>query len=79
MMSSGSPQGENISVVAEKCLYSPALSTALHLPIYSAPVGASVFAELYSHSAVHAQTEAKYRISSDRSRQKRGPPTLILL
>ena len=79
MMSSGSPMGEKISVVSEKCPYSPALPAALKLAAYSAPVSAGVFAELYRHPAVHAQTEAKYRISSDSSRQKRGPPSLILL
>jgi hypothetical protein len=36
----------------------------------------SFFAALVSHTAVHAQTEARYRISFNCSRQKRGPPVL---
>jgi hypothetical protein len=50
-----------------------------HLELFAAPVTASAFAELVHHPAVHEQTHAKYRISRDRSRQKRGPPSLILL
>jgi hypothetical protein len=34
------------------------------------------FAAIHSHPAVHAQTEARYRTSFNRSRQKRGPPVL---
>jgi hypothetical protein len=38
----------------------------------------AVFAGLTQHPAVSPQTQAAYRISHDRSRQKRGPPSLIL-
>ncbi|HEX7159106.1 MAG TPA: hypothetical protein VF214_08840 [Edaphobacter sp.] len=76
---SSDAQGERITVVAEKCPYAPAVPAALHLSLFAAPLTASVFAELVHHPAVHEQTHAKYRISRDRSRQKRGPPSLILL
>ena len=36
------------------------------------PIGAPVF----SHPAAKAQTEARYRISHSRAREKRGPPSL---
>lgn len=78
-MMSASREGNSINIISEKCPYTPAAPAALHLLSYTPPVGASVFAELVRHPAVHAQTHAKYRISSDRSRQKRGPPSLILL
>jgi hypothetical protein len=38
---------------------------------------ASVLASLVTHPAGVAQTESKWRISHDRSRQKRGPPSLL--
>ncbi|HZQ53706.1 MAG TPA: hypothetical protein VFB14_16010 [Bryobacteraceae bacterium] len=34
-------------------------------------------ASICNHSTVLAQTEARYRVSFSRSRQKRGPPSLI--
>ncbi|WP_446742837.1 hypothetical protein [Silvibacterium acidisoli] len=33
------------------------------------------YAGVLSHPACHAQSEAHYRVSFDRSRQKRGPPS----
>lgn len=79
LQSSGAQQGERISMVAEKCPYAPAVPAAAHLSLFAAPLSAGVFAELVHHPAIHEQTHAKYRISRDRSRQKRGPPSLILL
>lgn len=35
-----------------------------------------VFAEIVSHPSVQPQTEARYRVSFNRSRQKRGPPAV---
>lgn len=36
------------------------------------------FADVVAHPTARPQTEARYRISFDRSRQKRGPPTYFL-
>ena len=36
------------------------------------------FSEVISHPALHAQTEARYRISFTRACQKRGPPAFLL-
>jgi len=79
MMSDDAHWGESVHVVSEKCPYTPAIPPAFRLTHFSALVSESTFAEFVSHPAIHAQTHAKYRISSDRSRQKRGPPTLIFL
>jgi hypothetical protein len=38
----------------------------------------SLFVELISHPAAHAQTEARARIALDRAWRKRGPPTVAL-
>jgi hypothetical protein len=44
---------------------------------YSNPP-AEYFGELRSHPAVHAQTQAKFRISAIRANLKRGPPVRSL-
>src|ERR1700722_1469249 len=75
----GSEQSRGIGIVAEKCPYSPGVPVANHLSIFAPPKGDAVFAALIRHPAIHDQTRAQFRISFDPSRQKRGPPSLILL
>jgi hypothetical protein len=41
------------------------------------PVRDAVYAALRSHPACQAQTLARYRVSFDRSRLKRGPPSSL--
>lgn len=74
-----SRQRTSVGIIAEKCPYAPAAPAAFHLLVFAPPASDAVFAALISHPAVHAQTAAQYRISFDRSRQKRGPPTFFLL
>jgi hypothetical protein len=70
--------GAAISSVAEKCPHRPH-STGAYTPQHVTPsIANAVFAGLVRHPAVAPQTDANYRISYDRSRQKRGPPSLIL-
>jgi len=78
-MDTGSQPGKSFSIVAEKCPCTPATTTAFHLSAFAPPADDAIFAGLTSHPAIHAQTEARYRISFDRARQKRGPPSLNLL
>jgi hypothetical protein len=59
---------------AEKCPYCPSALVATHSELLALPVASAVFASLVSHPAGVAQTELMWRISRDRSRQKRGPP-----
>jgi len=79
MPDSNSKQGRSVGIVSEKCPCIPPATTALHLLVFAPPAKAAVFAGLIAHPAIHAQTVAQYRISFDRSRQKRGPPISILL
>ncbi len=61
----------------EKCPFAP--SDAITVPAHDflgVLPGGSIFAGLVSHPAVFPQTLAKWRISRDRSHQKRGPPTV---
>ena len=63
----------------DKCPYYPASVVSSHHPNpFTASTGSSIFAALVSHPAGTAQTESKWRISRDQSRQKRGPPVLFL-
>lgn len=58
----------------EKCPYCPASAVASHPNPLAAPAAQAIFAEIVSHPTSAAQTESKWRMARDRSRQKRGPP-----
>ena len=60
----------------EKCPYCPQALAAAHPNLYTPPTADENFASLMSHPAGIAQTESKWRIARDRSRQKRGPPSV---
>jgi hypothetical protein len=63
----------------EKCPFAPAaLVGGPHLTALDVSPGQIFFAGLLSHPSISAQTESKRRISRDRSRQKRGPPSLSI-
>ncbi len=68
----------SVNTIAEKCPCFPkAWTSASNSQTYS-PRGFQVFfGDVLSHPAVHAQTEARYRISFSRSKQKRGPPSFL--
>jgi hypothetical protein len=61
----------------QKCPYYAGLTTVSEFSHFALLAGDAIFAELVSHPAVVAQTECKWRIARDRSRQKRGPPFLL--
>jgi hypothetical protein len=56
------------------CPYYPAQTAVSPVSFLAVPAAPAIFAEVVSHPALHAQTESKWRISRDRTRQKRGPP-----
>lgn len=58
-------------------LYPAAGTVSLHSDPVLAAAPQILFAAVVSHPAYHAQTEAHYRASFSRSRQKRGPPILL--
>jgi hypothetical protein len=64
---------------AEKCPYHPWDVVVSRSNLYTAPLSGAIFASLVSHPTGVAQTESKRRISRDRSRLERGPPTLSRL
>jgi hypothetical protein len=68
--------GPDVSLVRERCPYGPAVPVASHVDFSFAAGVVTAFAESVSHPTGIVQTEARLRISFDRSRQKRGPPSL---
>src|SRR5260370_206774 len=69
--------GKKVSAAVEKWPYWPGAVMTTHPDVMSLAASSGVFAALVSHSAGIAQTESKWRISRDRSRQKRGPPSFL--
>jgi hypothetical protein len=66
--------------VAEKCPCAPFAGLALMLPHAFAPRGAANPAGWsVASAALVREAEAGYRISAERTRQKRGPPSLLSL
>jgi len=64
------------ATLSERCpCGSQSVPGAAH-PDWSLRASAAIFAGVVAHPAVAAQTESKWRIARDRSRQKRGPPSL---
>ena len=72
-VSTSQPQ---IGQIPQQCPLYPHSATAPAVRSHAglAP-SAAFFAQVVSHPAVLAQTRAVYRLSLDRSRQKRGPPS----
>ena len=72
-----STDGPTAKSVPSKCPYYPKAGAA---QAYSKTVilkaSEAIFASLISLPAAQTQTEALYRVSYSRSRQKRGPPIL---
>jgi hypothetical protein len=70
--------GLGLQAPIEKCPCYPASLTVFHQAQFGIAPSQVIFAGLISHPTVHAQTESKQRISRIRSRQKRGPPSMLL-
>jgi len=67
-----------LSTVQGRCPFCPAVPAAFHPPFSTVLSESADLVSFTSHPACVAQAEARYRISFDRSRQKRGPPCLNL-
>jgi hypothetical protein len=69
----------NISAPIEKCPMFPKaiLTGTATRHLCTLPSSGTFYAALRSHPACAPQTEARYRISFLRARQKRGPPAVL--
>jgi hypothetical protein len=70
--------GRHASTIAEKCPCLPSAITTAQSYAHALPLATIFYSGLLKHPACFAQTEARYRISFDRSSQKRGPPVVLL-
>jgi hypothetical protein len=66
-----------VSAPCEKCPYSQRSLGAVHLQVFTAAAIVSPRACVLHAPSATAQAECLRRISFDRSRQKRGPPSLL--
>jgi hypothetical protein len=75
MGAASSGDGSGALVSRNKCGSFPRYTVAAHTNQLGATSNASfIFAGVVSHPAASSHTEAGFRISYHRSRQKRGPP-----
>jgi hypothetical protein len=72
-----SPLDIQISAPGERCPYRPQAIAAAHPNPLAHPSATADLVPLTSHPAGIAQTESRRRISQDRSRQERGPPSIL--
>jgi hypothetical protein len=64
--------------VGKKCPYFPNSTAAAHVETFTPALNQAVFAGTVWRPTVSPQTEAGYRASHLRSKQKRGPPSFLL-
>jgi hypothetical protein len=67
-----------VTTISDKCPYAPHSTVASQAHFQALHTSRAIFAGVVQHPAVSPQTDANFRVSYDRSRQKRGPPSLIL-
>lgn len=77
LMTSQPAGNTGAAAIREKCPYSPAALSVVVLPTFAPTTAAAIFAGVQQHGSIAPQTEARRRISFDRARQKRGPPSLL--
>jgi len=68
---------KGFTTLTETCPCNPAGSCAVHSVTYKPETAKQFYAQMVSHPACAAQTEALCRIAFLRSHQKRGPPALV--
>jgi len=81
MMQMESPSasgGASFVAAGKKCPYFLNSTAATHVETFAPALSQAIFAGIVQHPAVSPQTEAGYRASYLRSRQKRGPPSFLL-
>jgi hypothetical protein len=77
-MDSASTYQEGLSPIQPKCSnYPSTLAVRGDRNVAAVKDSEAISASLLSYPSVQARTEAQYRVSFSRSRQKRGPPALL--
>jgi hypothetical protein len=73
-----SDAGINLSSIPRHCPGYPAVVTSARHGDLSFQAASLIFAGIVSHPTVKPQIQARARVALDISRQKRGPPTVLL-
>lgn len=77
-MEDASATGVSFRPIQPRCpLYPSAPATPVGELAVILTKSCAIFGLVISHPAIHLQTEACYRVSFDRSSQKRGPPVVL--
>lgn len=71
--------GNQVSTIVAKCPHCPWATVTAQEHFSVLRDGGIFYASVLSHPAIAAQTEAGFRISFDRTHQKRGPPAASCL
>jgi hypothetical protein len=80
MMMDSAPSAAGVSLrsIQPRCpLYPGAPATPAGQFVAVLKNSCAIFGAVVSHRAIRVQTEAGYRVSFDRSSQKRGPPVVL--
>lgn len=73
----GPAGGTSFQSIQTRCPACPIGAAASASPDFAfLKASVAIFASVVSHPSTHFQTEARYRVSFSRTRQKRGPPAL---
>jgi hypothetical protein len=78
MQTQASGQARSVRAPFQPCPAFPRFTSAFHFDHSARGNAAAYFAGLVREPSVTARAECLRRISFDRSRQKRGPPTLLV-
>ena len=68
-----------LSTIEAKCPYLPHAMMAAHQDGFSPRIGQAIVSTMLRYPELAAQAETGFRASHYRSRQKRGPPSSLLL
>jgi hypothetical protein len=77
VQASSAPKSVNFDQPLQQCPYRQRSLAASHLQVFAPGSAAAQATNLLQQPSAAAQAECLWRISFDRSRQKRGPPTLL--
>jgi hypothetical protein len=69
--------GKQMTAIGEKCPCYPCAATTAQMHSSVPPPSGVFYPSVLSHPPNSAQSRAGFRISFDRSRQKRGPPSSL--
>ncbi len=64
--------------ISQRCPYGAKTLPGNTHPDWTLETSEAIFAGIVAHPALAPQTESKRRISADKSKQKRGPPSITL-